>query len=64
MPMNYRRAVKLIQKHGGKFKSHGGNHDKFEMPWGTEVLVPRHKGDFTPGVEDDIKKRATGAKRD
>lgn len=64
MPMNYRQAVKLIRKHGGKFDHHGRNHDEFIMPWGTVVEVPRHKGDFTPGVEDDIKKRATGARKD
>ena len=63
MPMNYREAVKLIRANGGELKVHGGNHDRFVMPWGTEVRVPRHKGDFTPGVEDDIRKRATGARR-
>ena len=64
MPMNYREAAKLIRKHGGVFKRHGGNHDEFEMPWGTKVQVPRHKGVFTSGVEDDIRKRATGARKD
>ena len=64
MPMNYRQALKLIKKYGGRFKCHGRNHDLFEMPWGTEVQVPRHSGDFTPGVEDDIRKKATGARRD
>lgn len=64
MPMNQRQAVKLIAKNGGRFVAHGKKHDEYEMPWGTKVEVPRHKGDFTPGVEDDIKKRATGKRRD
>lgn len=54
-------AIKLIKEHGGIFIGHGARHDGFEMPWGTKVQVPRHKGDFSSGVEDDIRKRATGA---
>lgn len=64
MPMNYRQALQLIQQHGGKLECHGRSHDRFRMPWGTIVTVPRHKGDFSPGVENDIKKRATGARKD
>lgn len=63
MPMTYRDAARLIRQNGGKLKAHGGNHDLFEMPWGTQIQVPRHKGDFSRGVEKDIKDKATGAKR-
>lgn len=61
MPMTYREAVKLIKKNGGIFKGHGGKHDIFEMPDGTKIQVPRHRKDLSPGVERDIKKKATGA---
>lgn len=63
MPMNYREAVMLIRKNGGEFLKHGSRHDLFVMPNGTTVPVPRHPGDFSRYVEDDIKKRATGARR-
>lgn len=64
MPMNRRQAVKLITENGGRFVAHGKRHDEYEMPWGTKVQVPRHAKDFSPGVEDDIRKRATGKRRD
>ena len=64
MPMDQRQAVKLIKKQGGRFHEQGKKHDEYLMPWGTKVQVPRHAGDFTPGVEDDIRKRATGKRRD
>lgn len=60
MPLTYREAVKLIRNNGGKLIGHGARHDEFEMPWGTKVLIPRHKGDFSPGVEDDIRKKVAG----
>ena len=59
MPMNRRTAIQLIRKQGGKFVVHGANHDEFEMPWGTKIQVPRHKRDFSIGVEKDIIKKAT-----
>ncbi len=62
MPMNYRQAVKLIKKNGGEFLRGGANHDLYVMPWGTTIAVPRHPGDFSAGVEADIKKKATGAR--
>lgn len=64
MPMNYRDAAKLIKKNGGKLSSHGSRHDIFIMPWGTKIAVPRHPGDFSKGVEDDIKKRVNGVRKD
>lgn len=64
MAMDRRAALKLIKQHGGIFAGHCGRHDEFEMPWGTKVQVPRHKGEFSKGVEDDIRKRATGARKD
>lgn len=64
MAMDRREALKLIRKHGGVFVGHGARHDEFRMPWGTKVQVPRHAKDFSKGVEDDIRKRATGARRD
>lgn len=60
MPLNYRQAVKLIKGAGGLFVAHGAEHDLFRMPWGTIVSVPRHKKDFSLGVENDIRKRISG----
>lgn len=62
MPMTYRDAARLIYRKGGVFKEHGKRHDTFEMPWGTLIRVPRHSGDFSKGVEKDIKDRANGDK--
>ena len=62
--MTYRQALRLIKANGGTFTGHGKEHDEFTMPWGTKVQVPRHRGDLSRGVEDDIRKRATGARRD
>ncbi len=63
MPMRYRDAVRYILDRGGMFVCHGREHDTFAMPWGTKIRVPRHRGDLSRGVEDDIKKRADGVKR-
>ena len=60
MPLTYREAVKLIRQAGGRFIKHGSEHDLFEMPEGTLVPVPRHRGDVSPGVERDIKKKISG----
>ena len=60
MPMNYRGAVNLIKQYGGVFSGHGARHDEFTMPDGTKIQVPRHKGDFTVGVEKDIQKKVAG----
>ena len=57
MPMNYRQAAKLIRKHGGGFLRHGRNHDVYLSAEGVEIEVPRHPGDFTIGVEKDIKRK-------
>lgn len=61
--MNFKQAVKLITTNGGRFVGLGARHDEFETPWGTKIQVPRHKGDFSKGVEDDIEKRATGKRK-
>ena len=60
MPLNYQQAVKLIKEHGGRMVAHGKRHDEFAMPWGVKIQIPRHKGDFSRGVEDDIRKRVAG----
>ncbi len=60
MPLTYRQAVKLIKNAGGVFISHGAEHDIFQMPWGTLITVPRHKKEFSSGVEHDIRKRIKG----
>lgn len=61
MPMTYREAVKLIKKKGGTLKGHSSRHDIFEMPDGTQIVVPRRRGDLSSSVEKDIKKKVAGA---
>lgn len=55
MPLTAREAVKLIRMSGGRFVRHGGRHDIYETADGTEIQVPRHVRDLSPGVERDIK---------
>lgn len=57
MPLTAREAAKLIKKRGGRFVRHGGRHDIYETEDGTEIQVPRHPGDLSPGVERDIKEK-------
>ena len=57
VPLNYRRAVRLIRQQGGRFVRHGSRHDAFEMPDGTEVILPKHPRDYSVGVENDILRR-------
>ena len=64
MPLIYRSAVKLIRARGGVFTGHGREHDEFTKPWGDRVMVPRHRGDLSPGVERDIRRRVRGARRE
>ena len=64
MPLTYHTAVRLIRGRGGIFTGHGREHDEFTMPWGTKVMVPRHRGDLSPGAKADIKRRARGPPRE
>lgn len=57
MPLTAREAARLIRKSGGRFVSHGGRHDIYETADGTEIQVPRHAKDLSPGVERDIKEK-------
>lgn len=57
MPLTAREAAKLIKKNGGKLVRHGGRHDTYETADGTEIQVPRHAKDLSPGVERDIRER-------
>lgn len=57
MPLNYRTAVKLIRRNGGKFLRHGGSHDTFVTAEGEEIQVPRHAKDMSPGVERILRKK-------
>ena len=63
MPLTYRSAVKLIRARGGVFTGHGREHDEFTMPWGEKVMVPRHRGDLSPGVERDIVKKTQNVRQ-
>ena len=63
MPLTYRSAVKLIRARGGVFTGHGREHDEFTIPWGEKVMIPRHRGDLSPGVESDIRKKVGGERQ-
>ena len=63
MPMTYRDAVQYVLARDGVFLNHGREHDTFVMPWETKIRIPRHRGNLSPGVENDIKKRADGIRR-
>lgn len=57
MPWNTRKAIRETKKRGGKLLRHGAEHDLFVMPNGVLIATPRHPGDLTLGVENDIKKK-------
>ncbi len=57
MPFDYRAAVRLIARNGGRLVRHGASHDVFVTRDGTQIIVPRHPGDLSRGVERDIKKK-------
>lgn len=57
MPLSVREAIRLLKKHGGEFVRHSSRHDIFRTEDGTEISVPRHPGDLSPGVERDIKEK-------
>jgi predicted RNA binding protein YcfA (HicA-like mRNA interferase family) len=55
---NTRKIVARLLRDGWQ-KVHGGNHDKFEHPGrsGVLIIVPRHR-EVSPGVARDIAKKA------
>lgn len=57
MPWASRQAIRETRKRGGKLLRHGAEHDLYVLPNGVLVAIPRHPGDLTPGVENDIKKK-------
>lgn len=57
MPWTSRKAIRETRKRGGHLIRHGAEHDLYALPDGTLVAIPRHSGDLTPGVENDIKKK-------
>ena len=57
MPLTAREAAKLIKKNGGRLVRHGSRHDIYEIADGTQIQVPRHAKDLSPGVERAIKEK-------
>lgn len=55
MPMRKRDAERLARENGATFLRHGSRHDIWITKDGAAFQIPRHPGDFTPGVEKDIK---------
>lgn len=57
MPLDYRKAARLIRNNGGRLVRHGSAHDIYETKDGVEIQLPRHRGDLTPGVERSIREK-------
>lgn len=57
MPMTAQEAIRKLKREGWKEVRQAGSHKQFVKD-GTRITVPAHKGDLTPGVERDIRKKA------
>lgn len=57
MPMKAQEAIKRLKREGWKEVRQTGSHKQFKKD-GQRITVPDHRGDLTPGVEKDIKKKA------
>lgn len=57
MPMKAQEAIRRLKREGWVEVRQAGSHIQF-MKNGQRITVPNHKGELTPGVEHDIKKKA------
>jgi predicted RNA binding protein YcfA (HicA-like mRNA interferase family) len=55
MSLTARKAIQMILKKGGHKVRAGAEHDIYNVN-GTLIPVPRHRGDLSPGVEQEIRK--------
>jgi hypothetical protein len=59
MPLTARKAIQMILQKGGRKVRSGAEHDIYNVK-GTLIAVPRHRGDLSPGVEQEIRRALRG----
>lgn len=57
MPMTAQEALRRLKREGWKIVRQVGSHVQLVKD-GKRITVPNHRGDLTPGVERDIRKKA------
>lgn len=57
MPMTAQDALRRLKREGWKIVRQTGSHVQLVKD-GKRITVPNHRGDLTPGVERDIRKKA------
>ena len=56
----YKDITTQLSQNGWKFARSGGSHDLYKHPESDQTIaVPRHKGDLSPGVVKQIRKKST-----
>lgn len=57
MPITAQEALRRLKREGWKIVRQVGSHVQLVKD-GKRITVPNHRGDLTPGVERDIRKKA------
>lgn len=57
MPMTAQDALRRLKREGWIIVRQTGSHVQLVKD-GQRITVPNHRGDLTPGVERDIRKKA------
>ena len=57
MPMTAQEALRRLKREGWIVARQSGSHVQLVKD-GKRITVPDHRGDLTPGVERDIRKKA------
>lgn len=57
MPMTAQEALRRLKREGWIIVRQTGSHVQLVKD-GQRITVPNHRGDLTPGVERDIRKKA------
>lgn len=57
MPMTAQDALRRLKREDWKVVRQTGSHVQLVKD-GKRITVPNHRGDLTPGVERDIRKKA------
>lgn len=57
MPMTAQDALRRLKREGWIIVRQSGSHVQLVKD-GQRITVPNHRGDLTPGVERDIRKKA------
>lgn len=57
MPMTALQALRRLQREGWVIVRQSGSHVQLVRD-GARITLPMHRGDLSPGVERDIRKKA------